>query len=86
MAVNPPHSNVTAPPTDEPGMTRFAQRLDLVGSICGVLGAALCLLAVVVRYGFGPGNPAGTLLAPRTILLGGIAGMVFGCFLKLSAK
>ena len=68
------------------GMTRFTQRLDLIGSVCGVLGAALCLFAVIVRFAFGPGNPAGTILAPRTILLGGIAAMVFGCWLKLTAK
>ena len=67
-------------------MTRLTHRLDLLGSICGVLGAALCLLAVIVRFSFGPGNPAGTILAPRSILMGGIAGMVFGCWLKLTAK
>ena len=67
-------------------MTRLTHRLDLLGSICGVLGAALCLLAVIARFFFGPGNPAGTILAPRSILLGGIAAMVFGCWLKLTAK
>ena len=45
-----------------------------------------CFLAVIVRFVLGPGNPAGTILAPRSILLGGIAAMVFGCFLKLTAK
>ncbi len=67
-------------------MTRLTHQLDLLGSICGVLGAALCLLAVIVRFFLGPGNPAGTILAPRSILLGGIAAMVFGCWLKLTAK
>ena len=67
-------------------MTRFTQRLDLVGNVCGVLGAALCLFAVIVRIVFGPGNPDGTILAPRSILLGGIAAMVFGCFVKLTAR
>ena len=67
-------------------MTRLTHQLDLLGSICGVSGAALCLLAVIMRFVFGPGNPAGTILAPRSILLGGIAAMVFGCWLKLTAK
>ncbi len=57
----------------------------MLGSICGFLGAALCLLAVILRFYFGPGNPPATF-APRSILLGGIAVMVFGCWLKLTAK
>ena len=67
-------------------MTRLTHQLDLLGNIFGVLGASLCLLAVIERFFLGPGNPAGTILAPRTILLGGIAAMVFGCWLKLTAK
>ena len=67
-------------------MTRLTDRWGRIGSVCGVLGASLCLFAVIVRVAFGPGNPAGTILAPRSILLGGIAAMVFGCFLKLAAK
>ena len=66
-------------------MTRFTHQLDLLGSICGVLGAALCMLGVIMRILFGP-IPAGTILAPRSMLLGGIAVMVFGCWLKLTAK
>jgi len=67
-------------------MTRITQRLDLIGSVFGLLGASLCLFAVIVRFAVGPGNPEGTILAPRSILLGGIAAMVFGCFLKLTAR
>ncbi len=67
-------------------MTRLTHQLDLLGSICGVLGAALSLLAVILRFVFGAGNPTVTILAPRSILLGGIAAMVFGCWLKLTAK
>ncbi len=66
-------------------MTRLRHQLDLLGSICGVLGAAVCLLGVILRLLFGP-IPAGTILAPQSILLGGIAVMVFGCWLKLTAK
>ncbi len=61
-------------------------KLDVIGSAAGVLGAALCLLAVIVRFTIGPGNPAGILIAPRNIFLGGIALMVFGCWLKLTAR
>lgn len=66
-------------------MTRLRHHLDLLGSICGVLGATVCLLGVIMRLLFGP-IPTGTILAPRSILLGGIAVMVFGCWLKLTAR
>ncbi|MHC4415328.1 MAG: hypothetical protein ACYS0G_08595 [Planctomycetota bacterium] len=62
------------------------QRLDLLGNICGILGVTLCILAVVVRFKIGGGNPAGVIIAPRNIFLGGIAVMVFGCWLKLTAR
>ena len=61
-------------------------KLDLLGSICGALGAAAALLAVIVRFTVGTGNPAGIIIAPRNILLGAIALMVFGCWLKLTAR
>lgn len=61
-------------------------KLDLLGSIAGVLGVALCLLGVIVRFTLGPGNPAGVIIAPRNIFLCGIALMVFGCWLKLTAR
>lgn len=67
-------------------MNRLQQKLDLAGTICGVLGAASCLFAVAMRYTFGPGNFEGMHVAPRTIMLGGIALLVFGCWLKLTAK
>ena len=67
-------------------MNRLQQKLDLAGTICGMLGAASCLFAVAMRYTFGPGNFEGMNVAPRTIMLGGVALLVFGCWLKLTAK
>ena len=67
-------------------MNRLQQKLDLAGTICGVLGAASCLMAVIFRAYFGSGNFAGMHIAPRTIMLGGIALLVFGCWLKLTAR
>ena len=67
-------------------MNLTKQRLDLLGTICGVLGAALTLLAVIMRFALGAGNPTGITVAPRSILLGAIAIMVFGCWLKLTAR
>lgn len=61
-------------------------KLDLLGSICGALGAAAALMAVIVRFAVGSGNPPGIIIAPRNILLCAIALMVFGCWLKLTAK
>jgi hypothetical protein len=69
-------------------MRQFKQKLDLLGTICGVLGAASSILAVVLRVSLGNSNvnPAGVIVAPRNVLLAGIALMVFGCWLKLTAK
>ncbi len=67
-------------------MTPLRDKIDLLGTICGVLGAAACLFAVFMRFALGAGNPAGIHVAPRSMLLGGIAVMAFGCWLKLTAK
>ncbi len=67
-------------------MDRLQQKLDLAGTVCGVLGAASCFMAVILRANFGPGNFEGMHIAPRSIMLGGIALLVFGCWLKLTAK
>ena len=67
-------------------MNLTKQRLDMLGSITGILGATLCLLAVIIRFFVGGGNPPGMVIAPRNILIGGIAVMVFGCWLKLTAR
>ncbi len=67
-------------------MNRFQQQLDLAGTISGVVGTLSCLFAVAMRFKFGPGNFEGMNVAPRTIMLGGIALLVFGCWLKLTAK
>ena len=67
-------------------MTPFKQKLDILGSICGVLGAVAALLAVTLRLVLGGGNPTGVMISPRSVLLGAIALMVFGCWLKLSAR
>ncbi len=67
-------------------MNRLQQKLDLAGTICGMLGAASCLMALAMRFKLGPGNFPGVYVAPRSIMLGGIALLVFGCWLKLTAK
>ena len=67
-------------------MNRLQQKMDLAGTVCGVLGAVSCLMAVILRANFGPGNFAGMLVAPRSILLGGVALLAFGCWLKLTAR
>ena len=67
-------------------MNPLKQKLDMLGSVAGVLGAALCAVAVIIRFTFGSGNPAGIIIAPRNILQAGMALMIFGCWLKLTAK
>ena len=67
-------------------MNRLQQKLDLAGTICGMLGAASCLIALAMRFKLGAGNFEGVHVAPRSIMLGGIALLVFGCWLKLTAK
>ncbi len=67
-------------------MNRLQQKLDLAGTVCGLLGAASCLFALATRFKFGPGNFAGMHVAPRSIMLGGVALLAFGCWLKLTAK
>ncbi len=67
-------------------MNRMQQKLDLAGTVCGVLGAASCLMAVILRAYVGPGNVEGMHVAPRSIMLGGVALLVFGCWLKLTAR
>ena len=67
-------------------MNPWKQRLDLLGSICGVLGIVLCFMAIFMRFRFGAGNPADIIIAPRNVLLLGIASMVAGCWLKLTAR
>lgn len=67
-------------------MSSLRHKLDLLGTVCGVVGAVGCVFAVAVRFMLGAGNPAGIHVAPRSWLLGGIAAMAFGCWLKLTAK
>ncbi len=67
-------------------MTAFKEKLDLLGTLCGIVGAAACVFAILLRFALGAGNPAGIHVAPRSWLLGGIAAMAFACWLKLSAK
>ncbi len=67
-------------------MTPFKQKLDLLGNVFGILGAASCALAVFLRLAVGAGNPGDVFIAPRNVLLGAIALMVFGCWLKLTAR
>lgn len=68
-------------------MNRLNQTIDLVATASGVFGALMCLLAVIVRLVAGPGNPKEVfVVAPRSMLLGAIALMVFACFLKLTIR
>jgi len=61
-------------------------KLDFLGSVAGVLGVAVCILAAVLR-GIGRGNPDfGIKMEAANIFLVGIALMVFACWLKLSAR
>ncbi len=67
-------------------MNLMKQKLDLAGSICGVLGAVVSVLGVALRLVLAGNNPRGVIIAPRNILLVGIALMVFGCWAKLTAR
>ncbi|MCH8823010.1 MAG: hypothetical protein IH984_05820 [Planctomycetes bacterium] len=69
-------------------MNRMNQRLDLLGTLCGVLGAASCILAGILRLAraLEIADPKQIFVSPRGVLLCGIALMVFGCWLKLTAK
>jgi hypothetical protein len=67
-------------------MTPWKQRLDLAGTIAGFFGIVICGLAVLLRFVAGGGNPDNMVVAPRNLLLGGIAIIVTGCWLKLTAR
>ena len=67
-------------------MTPWKQRLDLLGSILGVLGIVLSIFAISMRLTLGGGNPADVIIAPRNVLLLGITAMVAGCWCKLTAR
>ncbi len=60
-------------------------KLDLLGSACGVLGAAICVLAAGIRLSVGS-NPEFIRMKPMTIFIAGIAIMVFACWMKLEAR
>ena len=67
-------------------MNRTRQHLDLLGTIAGVTGSAMCLLAIVLRVTLGAGSPREVSVSPRSILWMGTAVLVFACFLKLTAR
>ena len=68
-------------------MNQFRQKLDLLGTIFGVLGSLTVVLAVALRLALGGGDDQARIsVSPRSILLMGTATLVFGCFLKLMAK
>ncbi len=66
-------------------MSPWKERVDLLGSVLGVLGMVLVVLAVVMRLALGSAKPA-VVFAPSNILLIGIAAMVAGCWFKLTAR
>ena len=70
-------------------MNRMSQRLDLLGTLCGVLGAASCIMAGILRLAralFDVADPKQIFISPQAVLLCGIALITFGCWLKLTAK
>ena len=66
-------------------MNRLNQRIDLFATFCGVFGALVALVALIMRVVAGPGNPP-IKIAPRSLLLAAVALMVFACFLKLTNR
>lgn len=60
-------------------------KLDMIGNVCGVLGAAVCVLAVILRQ-VGKGDPAFMTMNPFHLFVGGVGIIVFGCWCKLCAK
>ncbi|MGI9014271.1 MAG: hypothetical protein ACR2GY_08475 [Phycisphaerales bacterium] len=60
-------------------------KLDFIGSAVGVLGAALCLLAAMFRFLAGS-RPDFLRMTPMTMFMGGIALLVFACWVKLESK
>ena len=69
-------------------MNRMSQRLDMLGTLCGVLGVASCIMAGILRLAraLDIAGPKQVFVSPRGVLLCGIALMVFGCWLKLTDK
>ena len=57
--------------------------LHKIGNLAGVLGALICVSAFFVRFS-GKQFLAG--YEPLSFFIGGVALMVFGCFLKLEGK
>ncbi len=56
---------------------------NLLGTVAGYLGMAICVVAVAGRF---YGAPAFLGFAASSVLLMGIASMVLGCWAKLEAK
>ena len=56
---------------------------NLLGTVGGYLGMAICVVAVAGRF---YGEPTFLGFAARSVLLMGIASMVLGCWAKLEAK
>jgi hypothetical protein len=67
-------------------MSPWKLRLDLFGSVLGVLGMILVALAIVLRLTLGSAKPGAVLHAPQSILLVGIASIAAGCWFKLTAR
>lgn len=60
--------------------------LDLIGTIAGIVGTLMVVLAVALRFAFGAGNPQEVAVSPRSLMWLGTAGLAFACFLKLTAR
>ena len=67
-------------------MNRTHQKLDLIGTIFGIVGGLMCLLAVVLRIVLGAGSPREVSVSPRSLMWLGTALLAFACFLKLTAR
>ena len=58
-------------------------KLDLLGTLCGVLGAVVSVVAFVLRVLLGSGEPWFLEINPFHLFVGGVGLMVFGCWAKL---
>ena len=59
------------------------ERVATAGRVAGLLGIALCILAVVLRF---TGHVAVSGVSAMSLLQGGTTGVVVGCFLLLLAR
>jgi len=79
------HSRTRPPRPGERAIKTMKPKFDLIGTACGVLGAGVCVLAVILRF-IGKNDPAFMTMNPFHLFMGGATIIVFGCWCKLMAK